>query len=391
LLKEKSVKKIENMTGEQTAKMLEFREAWRAIGLDSSPANVEAIRPIINRFYDKIGKKAPYIWRCESPLTAHLVIHFLKKSGFDRANLRANLGDNLWANLGDNLGANLWANLRDNLGANLRANLRDNLRDNLGANLRDNLGDNLGANLWANLGANLGANLWANLGANLRANLRDNLGDNLSWGFWGSHESAWPAYYNFPDAELRKMFSDEQREKLHLWLSVCAGTGWWEPYENVVFMCERPSVQIVNSGGRLHCETGPAILCRDGWPVYALNGVRMKPEHVLTPAEKLDPTECLKETNADIRRELIRKMGVESMLAHLPHKVLDTQGDYSLLKIDFPGLVQDTRFLKMLNPSIGVWHVEGIERSCNTVEQAINWRAAGAFGETVKWNPAQLT
>jgi hypothetical protein len=222
-------------------------------------------------------------------------------------------------------------------------------------------------------------------------NLRDNLGDNLSWGFWGSHESAWPAYYNFPDAELRKMFSDEQREKLHLWLSVCAGTGWWEPYENVVFMCERPSVQIVNSGGRLHCETGPAILCRDGWPVYALNGVRMKPEHVLTPAEKLDPTECLKETNADIRRELIRKMGVESMLAHLPHKVLDTQGDYSLLKIDFPGLVQDTRFLKMLNPSIGVWHVEGIERSCNTVEQAINWRAAGAFGETVKWNPAQLT
>lgn len=187
------------------------------------------------------------------------------------------------------------------------------------------------------------------------------------------------------------MFPAEQREKLNLWLSVCSGTGWWEPYENVVFMCERPSVQLVNPSGRLHCETGPAILCRDGWPVYALNGIRMKEEHIMTPPEKLNPTECLKEPNADIRRELIRKMGVEMMLSHLPHKVLDTHGDYALLKIDFPGLVEDTRFLKMLNPSIGVWHVEGVERECNTVEQAINWRAAGAFGKDVQWNPAQLT
>ena len=28
----------------------------------------------------------------------------------------------------------------------------------------------------------------------------------------------------------------------------------------------------------------------------------------------------------------------------------------------------------MLNPSIGIWHVEGVAPACLTVEQALNWR-----------------
>jgi len=185
------------------------------------------------------------------------------------------------------------------------------------------------------------------------------------------------------------MFSDSDREKLALWLTLAEGTGWWEPYQNLVFMCERPSIQLVDSNGRLHCETGPALLCRDGWPLWMLHGVGMKEHHVMTPAEKLNPIDILKEANVDVRRELIRKVGIEMMLTHLPHESLDKKGDYELLKIDFPGLAQDTRYLKMLNPSIGVWHLEGVERDCNSVQEAINWRA-GVFGK-VEWNPSQLT
>jgi len=52
-------------------------------------------------------------------------------------------------------------------------------------------------------------------------------------------------------------------------------------------------------------------------------------------------------------------------------------------------LVTDARFLKMLNPSVGVWHLEGVERECSTVEQAINWRA-GSLKVGV-WQPEILT
>ena len=232
-----------------------------------------------------------------------------------------------------------------------------------------------------------GANLWANLRDNLGASLRAN----ETWSNWGSHEAHWPAYYNFPDAELRKMFSDSERERLGLWLTLAEGTGWWEPYQNVVFMCERPAVQLVNERGQLHCEAGPALLCRDGFPVWALNGVRCKEAHVMTPAGKMDGAEIMKEENVEIRRELIRKAGVERMLEKLPHCVLNKQGDYELLSVDFPGLVQDARYLKMLNPSIGVWHMEGVERACKTVQDAINWRAGELLPAGEAWQPAQLT
>jgi hypothetical protein len=185
------------------------------------------------------------------------------------------------------------------------------------------------------------------------------------------------------------MYTPEQREKLNLWLALSESTGWWHPFEGIAFMCERLKIQLVDETGRLHADGGPALLCRDGFPVYALHGIRMKPEYVLTPANKLDATVCLKEENVEQRRELIRKIGVERMLSQLPHKVLDKRDDYEVLRIDFPGLIEDTRYLKMVNPSIGVFHLEGVERICNTVEQAINWRAS-RLGVSA-WQPSQLT
>ena len=100
---------IEKLTPKQERQLIEFREECRAVGLATGKADLDAIRPVINRWYGVIGKGEPYLWRCESPATAQLVINFL------RANLRANL----WANLGANLRANLRANLWDNLWANL--------------------------------------------------------------------------------------------------------------------------------------------------------------------------------------------------------------------------------------------------------------------------------
>jgi len=31
-------------------------------------------------------------------------------------------------------------------------------------------------------------------------------------------------------------------------------------------------------------------------------------------------------------------------------------------------------YLKMLNPSISTWHIEGIHPDCKTIEQALAWR-----------------
>jgi hypothetical protein len=139
-------------------------------------------------------------------------------------------------------------------------------------------------------------------------------------------------------------------------------------------VAERHNVLNLNAQGRLHKDGSAALAYPDGFEIYALNGIRIGKEYVTTPAERLDCRAILTEPNADIRRELIRKVGIERMVSVLPTKKLDKLGDYVLLSIDLGGGATDARFLKMLNPSIGVWHLEGVPQECDTVEKSLNWR-----------------
>jgi hypothetical protein len=173
----------------------------------------------------------------------------------------------------------------------------------------------------------------------------------------------------------------QETEKLRGLWQVAQAAGWWLPHRKICWISERHDTLHRNPQGRLHKDGAMALSYPDGWGIYALNGLQMKPEYVLTRAEELSPDVILAEQNTDIRRELIRKVGVERMLAKLPHRVLDKQGDYEVLSVDLGETVRDARYLKMLNPSIGTWHIEGIDpqRVCNTVEKAINWRNSHWF------------
>ncbi len=163
-------------------------------------------------------------------------------------------------------------------------------------------------------------------------------------------------------------------------LCLTAGFSWL--FLDFAFISEKPLAIRRNTKGQLHKDEGLALEHSDGWGVYALNGVRMTPEQVLTPAEAICPESVLKETNTDRRRELIRKVGMERMLAQLPRKSLHRRGNYELLSVDLPQISNDVRYLKMLNPSVGCWHLEAIDKNeCaeKTVEAALNWRNSSKF------------
>ncbi len=165
-------------------------------------------------------------------------------------------------------------------------------------------------------------------------------------------------------------------------LESCAELGLFYPLNNVLIIGSRPSVIHRNANGQLHMDQVPAIEYSDGWKLFFLNGIAMAPDQVLTPAERMSPESALKETNADRRRELIRKVGIERMLAKLPHKILHKRGDYQLLSVDMPEIATDVRYLKMLNPSAKCWHLEAINRSeCDekTVDAALKWRNSQRF------------
>ena len=97
--------------------------------------------------------------------------------------------------------------------------------------------------------------------------------------------------------------------------------------KDFAILCNRPMYINRDENNRLHGDGKPAILWRDGWSQYFLHGVRVPADYALTPAGKLDPKLALTEKNADIQRELIRKIGPERVLTEAGAKELDDWED----------------------------------------------------------------
>lgn len=158
------------------------------------------------------------------------------------------------------------------------------------------------------------------------------------------------------------------------------------PLDDICVVTRKPVEVHMNAQDQYHCETGMAVRYADGYGIYMLNGVSVPGWLVETPWEKLDPLEFAKIQNVEVRREFVRKLGVERLIQKLGAKVIDKKGDYELVLVDLGGDTGEWPYLKMKNPSIGIWHVEAVDENCRTVDDAIRFRNGGSTLE-----PTQLT
>ena len=322
-----SLTKIDSLTAEQERGLVAYREEWLTHGRSVEKADRPVSEAAILKMYDAIGEQAPFVWWSDGPATCSML----------RTLLGDNLRDNLRVNLRDNLWANLWVNLRDNL--------------------RANLGDNLRANLWDNLGDNLG----------------DNLRNNLDYLFWGQHEAAWSAFYNWPDEFLRPMYNPEERAKLSWWLDLSKSCGWWQPYRGIVFICERPMKQAVDEHGRLHCATGAALECRDGWEVYAWHNVRVNEQIIMRP-ETLTAEQILKEPNAEVRRVMVERHGLDRFLSGANAKKIhsDQDGRRILHRIEWQG-DEPIVAVQVKCPTTGQTYFLRVPPTIDRCDKAVAW------------------
>lgn len=195
---------------------------------------------------------------------------------------------------------------------------------------------------------------------------------NFVWPYFsGSYDVNIFAFYDYCITELGIKIEDELLKKYNAWKAT-HNLGLIFPFDDKCIVTEKP-IEIHRKGNVLHNETGPAIRYSDGFSVYILNGVRMIKEYVETPWDKLDAKIIIKEKNAEVRRELVRKIGIERVVENLGAKVIDVEGDYELLLLNIGDKV-DRPYLKMKNPSIGVYHIEGVSPECRTVKDAIKFR-----------------
>jgi hypothetical protein len=126
-----------------------------------------------------------------------------------------------------------------------------------------------------------------------------------------------------------------------------------------------------------HRDGGMSHQWRDGWGFHMMNDVRVPAWLAEMAADQLDPLLFAQQENAEVRREFVRKVGVERLCAKLGTEVLDRQGDYELHLVDLKGETGKHPYLKMRNPSIGVYHMEAVSKECRTVKAALAFRNGG--------------
>ena len=157
------------------------------------------------------------------------------------------------------------------------------------------------------------------------------------------------------------------------------------PLEEACVVSNNPT-KIKCRENRLHCDNGAAVQYADGFEVYALNGVRVPKVIVETPLSAVDKKwlqeHFVRQQNAEIRREVVRRVTPTVICSTLGCRTIDTLelppeqgGKYELVLLEVGGDRNAKEpFLKMVNPSVGTVHFEGVPPTITKVIDAIAWR-----------------
>jgi hypothetical protein len=159
---------------------------------------------------------------------------------------------------------------------------------------------------------------------------------------------------------------------------------WWWPHRDYIIVSEHPvAIHTERVPGttrtRLHCGTDMSVKFGDGWGIWSWHGVRVTEQIILSP-ETLTAQQIASERNAQIRQVMVERVGVERICQMFHAKMLDqatitidgVRHPYELLHCT----VGTTTFtaLKMINPSMGIYHVEYVRGNPQTVREALHQR-----------------
>jgi len=325
--------KINELTKDQVARLPEIRDEWIKIGLSCEPLDFEQAKLGVKWAYEAADLTPP-TWHfvADSPLSGAMMSVLLHD--FNGKISKYNGTDQAWKKVVDQL---IYQGIQ--------------VDDSQIIDDTDKLWDQV----------------------------RDKIGNQV----WGAHDAPWLAFY----AALAEFGLAEELQKLKGLWHIARHCGWWAPYKDYVILQHRHCALHFDAENRIHHDGGLAIEYADGWGVWALHGVRV-PQWLAEERDgDIDPNRMQEIKNAEIRREFVRKIGLDRIRYKLQESVIDSKVivmktplsdewgcNYSVEQLNYGNGV-NRRVLVMDNPSLPeVQHVEYVPQDCMTVEQAMNFR-----------------
>lgn len=210
--------------------------------------------------------------------------------------------------------------------------------------------------------------------------------------FVGSFFASVFSFYDFFKYELGLKYEND--EKYEIWKKTTQ-LGYMYNIKDVqgsvqdmMIVSQKPS-KVMLSNRVIHCDGGSAVeyAGHGDVKVFALNGVTVPEWLATTHHSKIDVQKINEITNADIKAEFIKKVGIERLLSlgvkvdgyeNYPTEKMWQKSQYELYDMNklFTG-IPFAPHLKMLNQTTGIWHVEAVSPECTNLRKAIQERLGG--------------
>ena len=137
------------------------------------------------------------------------------------------------------------------------------------------------------------------------------------WYWYGS-----PAYVSFFTDVCKLKLPKDIEERAEAYSKICQSVNYVWADKNFVMVCARPKHIYRDEQGRLHSPDSKAIEYHDGWGLYMWHGIKVSKKIIETP-ETLTKKDIVKETNVEVRRCIIEKIGMERYAELLGVKEVD--------------------------------------------------------------------
>jgi hypothetical protein len=128
----------------------------------------------------------------------------------------------------------------------------------------------------------------------------------------------------------------DHAEEIKAWGRLACSTLAVICLDGVVFALEKPSVFRLDEGGRLHHDSGPALVFSDGFSEYSWHGVPVEARIIEDPGSiTIDEIESIQ--NAETRRVLIERYGQARYLQESGAQEIQKDDFGTLYKKEIPG------------------------------------------------------
>ena len=362
---------IEKLTPEQESRIPEFRDKWLKIGLSTQQIDFKKALEIKNIVYRKLlNKKDVPVILMDSPLTAWLATRYLGYLFYENQ-VRNQVEDQVSNQVWDPVWNQVWNQVSNQV----ENQVWNQVGNQVGNQVKNQVWNQVENQVWNQVENQVGNQVWNQV----KDQVENQVGNFIMPYFYGQFDSGYFSFYEFMFNVLKIKNPVEDLYSSYLKTTEC---GIIYPCDDFCVISNKPS-NILMSNGQVHSDGSPAIEYRDGFKVWSLNGVRVPQYLAETPTEKLDLEFFKKEQNADVKAEFIKKYGVQRMLslgkkmddAHKSKNQWYVDSEYELYNLGSIFNREKAVFLKMKNLTTGTYHVEGVDPSCNTVEEALKFRA----------------